>query len=310
MAGHAPGVTTMLHPSIRFASLPTVLILLTLASATSIKAQYQLRGDDAREQAHQSPDWAMIEAHLVDPTTATVQRLIMQGDILRARRFPYDALAYYGYALKRESKNTDVINRIGVTHLELQNVVLARAYFQKAVKVDKKDAEAWNNLGATEYVDRRYADAISDYKRAVKLCSKYAIYHSNLAIAYFDQHDFNNGRKEMNTALKLDPEVFMLGSATGVAAHVLSSEDRARFSLEMAKVYAEAGNEAEMLQALEKAAEGGLDILVEMERDRDLTGYRKDPRVLVLVQNARALRSGRTVATADLPSPLPPLGAK
>ena len=53
------------------------------------------------ELEHQSPDWAAIEKHLPDPATASAKQLEMQGDILRARRFPEDALDYYGYALRR-----------------------------------------------------------------------------------------------------------------------------------------------------------------------------------------------------------------
>lgn len=293
----------MLHSSVRCSSLPALLLLLTFSVA--MPAQYQVRGEDARERAHLSPDWPNIEAHLANPATASLEALEQQGDILRARRFPYDALDYYGYALKRDARNTGVIKRIGVTQLELQNIQLARAYFQKAVKLDKKDAEAWNNLGAVEYLGRSYGNAISDYKRAVKFRNKSAVYHSNLAIAYFDQHDFSSGRKEMNTALKLDPEIFTQGGSTGVSAHVLSAEDQARYFMEMAKVYAQTGNEAEVLHSLEKAAEAGLDILAEMDRDKVLTGYRKDPRVLLLVQNARALRNRNTVATAGQAPALP-----
>ncbi len=247
----------------------------------------------------------MVAAHLVDPATASVQTLEMQADILRARRFPYDALDYYGYALKRDAKSATILKKIGVTQLELRNIELARAYFQRAVKLNKNDAEAWNNLGAVEYLDRNYSSSISDYKRAVKLQNKSAIYHSNLGMAYFDQRDFNRGRKEMDTALKLDPNLFTQAGATGVSAHVLSPEDRARFCLEMAKTYAEQGNEAEMLRSLERAAESGMDVAAEMGRDKILADYRKDPRVLTLIQNARALRSGSNVARGGKPPAIP-----
>jgi tetratricopeptide (TPR) repeat protein len=296
----------MLHLAVRFPSLPVLLFLLTVSAP--IAAQDKVR-NEAQEQAHRSPDWPIIAAHLVDPATGTTQMLEMQGDILRARRFPYDALDYYGYVLKRDGKRAAILKKIGVTHLELRNMELARAYFQRAVKLDKKDAEAWNNLGAVEYLDRKYAYSVSDYKRAVKLQDNSAIYHSNLAIAYFDQHDFSKGRKEMDKALRLDPNLFQEASATGVSAHVLSPEDKARFCLEMAKTYAQQGNEVEMLRSLKRAAEAGLDLSAEMQRDKGLAAYKSDPRVLVLMHNAKILRNGNTVAREGEPPVIPPLAA-
>jgi tetratricopeptide (TPR) repeat protein len=297
------GVTPMFRPSIRLISLPTGFLLLTLA--VSLAAQPDWRASDARELGHQSADWLSVQAHLADPVSSTIETLQMQGDILRARRFPYDALNYYGYALKRDSKNVGILKRLGVTQLELRNVELARSYFERAVKLDKKDAEAWNNLGAVEYLDRNHSNSISDYKRAVKLKGQSAIYHSNLAIAYFEERNFSRGRKEMATALKLDPHLFSEAGATGISAHVLSSEDRARFCLEMAKTYAEEGDVAEMLHSLETAAQAGLDLAAEMGKDKILAEYRTDPRVLILIQNAKALRSGSTMANGAKPPVIP-----
>ena len=42
-----------------------------------------------------------IQPHLPDPATATPQTLELQADILRARRFPADAMDYYNYAIAR-----------------------------------------------------------------------------------------------------------------------------------------------------------------------------------------------------------------
>jgi len=77
------------------------------------------------------------------------------------RRFPEDALTYYQYAMAKGGNAPKLMNKMGLTQLELRNVVLARAYFQRVVKMSKKDPEAWNNLGAVEYLDGASASAIS-----------------------------------------------------------------------------------------------------------------------------------------------------
>ena len=148
--------------------------------------------------------------------------------------------------------------------------------------------------GDPTYLNREYAAAISTYKRSVKLDKNSAIYHSNLGMAYFDSKDYKNSRKEFAAALKLDPDVFRKSSSAGVSAHVLSPEDRAQFCIEMAKTYARAGNEIEMMHSLSMASEAGADLISEMGKDKVLAQYKNDPRILVLVQNAKAIRAGGT----------------
>ena len=123
-----------------------------------------------RELRHEDPQWELVKPHLPDPATATEQQLETVGDVLRARRFPEDALDYYIYALRRGGGNeVTLMNKLGVTQLDLRHTAAARAYFERAVKLKKKDAVAWNNLGAVEYIDGRFATAISDYSKAIKL---------------------------------------------------------------------------------------------------------------------------------------------
>lgn len=197
---------------------------------------------------------------------------------------------------------------MGITNLELRNMEAARSYFQKAVKVNRNDASAWNNLAAVEYLNREYGAAIRTYKKSVKLDKSSAIYHSNLGMAYFDSKDFKNSRKELATALKLDPNVFKKTSSAGISAHVLSPQDRAQFCIEMAKTYALAGNEAEMMHSLSMASEAGANLIAEMSKDKELARFKDDPRVLVLVQNAKALKAGGTgLAQLGILPTMPPV---
>jgi tetratricopeptide (TPR) repeat protein len=161
------------------------------------------------------------------------------------------------------------------------------------VKLGPKSAQAWNNLGAVEYLDRGVPAAVGDYKRAIKLDKRQAVFHANLATAYFETKDFGAARREMSTALKLEPGIFDRdGSTGGVQAHVLTSKDRARFCFEMAKLYAQNGEVEKMLHSLGMASEAGMDIQREMSRDAVLLKFENDPRVVVLVHNAQMLKTG------------------
>ena len=254
-----------------------------------------------RDRMHDTDQWAEIQRHLPNPATATAQSLEQQGDILRARRFLEDAMDYYRYALTRGGSAPSIMNKLGLTELEMKNVELARSYFQRVVKLDRKDGEAWNNLGAVEFVDGQPLTAISHYKRAIKLQKHEAVYHANLATAYFGVKDYSSARRELMEALKIDPQVFDRQEGNGgVAAHVLSSADRARFSFEMARMYARDGLEEQMLHSLAMASEAGMDVQREMRKDPVLAKFELDPRVVVLVHNAEELRAGhRATASAS-----------
>lgn len=291
--------------------LPFVLFLLSaLAVSTGLRAQTSASSHEAGRQLElESPQWPDIQRHLPDPATASPDRLELAADVLRARRFPENAVDYYTYALKQGADETKILNKIGVTELELGNRQLAREYFQRIVHLKKKDADAWNNLAALEYLEGLNGRAISDYKRAIKLNKKSAIFHSNLGTAYFQVKDFERSRKEFDVALKIDPELMAHRIGVGgITMRMLSPEDHARFSYELARLYAQRGDDAKTLHYLTAASEGGFDVLEAMKHDEVLEPYRKDPRVVLLVHNAQALRSGHLSLTASTAS-VPPLPA-
>lgn len=291
------------------------LCLLTLPLSSQPQSPLRLfTSDSDRAAAHATPDWKLVEPHLPDPDTASAQTLEMQGDLLRVRRFPQDALDYYGYAFKRGGDQAALLNKIGITELELGNRVIARAFFQRVVKMKKNNQMAWNNLGAVDFLDRNYSSAIGNYKHALKIDRHSAISHSNLGMAYVEMKDYSTARKELAVALKLDPQIFTHTSAAGVSLHMLSTEDHASFCFEMAKVYARAGNQEEMIHSLGMASQAGMDVQYEMSKDRDLSPFVHDARVEQLVVLAKSLRATRktqtTVATALPPAAPAPAAAR
>jgi tetratricopeptide (TPR) repeat protein len=298
--------------SMQLRSACLLLLLITFLPATGNGEQKSVPSPETlRALRHQDPQWLLVQPHLPNPATATAAQLEMAADVLRARRFPEDALEYYNYALQRGGNEVKLVNKIGVTELEMRNIVVARIYFQRVVHMNRKDAEGWNNLGATEWIDGSFGHAISDYGRAIKLDKKKdkesAAFHSNLGTALIEVKDYTGARRQYEIALRLDPEMSAQNGGAGVAARMLSPNDRGRYSFEMARLYAERKDDVNVLHYLQAASEAGFDVLSEMGADKVLVRYRKDPRVLLLVRNAQALRSGRAVA--EVKGGLPPLPA-
>jgi tetratricopeptide (TPR) repeat protein len=284
----------------------TSFFLLCAAPALAFS---QLRPVDSssaeRETRHASPDWLLVQPHLPSPTTGTAAQLQLAGDVLRARRMTEDALDYYRYALARGGDEGALLNRIGITELELHQPALARAMLRRATQVKPRNPDSWNNLGAAEYADADFHAAVTDYKRAIKLNKKDATFHANLGTAYFDMKDFESAQKQFAQAFALDHTVFDRNGFGGVEAHILSPADRGRFCFEMARLAAAHHDEETMLHWLAQASEAGYDVAPEMANDHHLYAYRKDPRVELILTNARALRGRNLAASAPVPT-LPP----
>jgi Flp pilus assembly protein TadD len=273
------------------------------AEAFAVPSQQPAPLTSASERAllHNSPDWALIAPHLPDPATATAAQLETAGDVLRARRFPEDALDYYGYAMARGGDVSTLLNKMGIVRLELRQVDLARAMFLRTVRAHKKDAGAWNNLGVAEYAGHDFHSAVRDYRRACKLNKHSAVFHSNLGLAYFELGDMEESRAEFTQALKLDPSIMTEEDGGGTTAHIVGSHDYAGLCLEMAKLYARDQDVPRMLYWLAKGSDAGLKLHDAVHDNAELKLYSKDPRVLLLIANEVQLH-GRTVAAAKPPS--------
>jgi tetratricopeptide (TPR) repeat protein len=284
--------------SLVLASIAASLLAFPLLTCVP-RAHAQAEGVSAEERAafHRDPQWLVIAPHLPDPKTASAKDLETAADVLRARRFPEDALDYYGYAIARGAPVSDMLNKMGVVRLELRQTDMARALFKQTVRAQKKNAAGWNNLGVTEYMDKRYNSAITDYHRAAKLDKRSATFHCNLGMAYFESNDMESARREFATALNLDPRALDHREAGGMTAQVVGTQNYSQLAFEMAKIYAQHHDDASTLLWLAKATEAGYDTRHEMLLDAGLRLYVHDPRVILMLKNAQQMR-GRSVAVA------------
>lgn len=289
-------------------SLLSATLLAPAQTPNTTYAYQRIPSDDAamdRVIRHESPDWLLMAPHLPDPATASTAQLELAGDVLRARRLPEDALDYYFFALARGGSEAQVRNRIGVTELELHHPELARIAFNRVLKLDPHNSQVWNNLGATEYLAGNYLGAISHYRRALKLNPNSAVYRSNLGTAYFEVADYESARTEFAHALKLDPKVFDEAGWAGLQAHVISTHDRGRFCVEMARLAALNRDDQGVLHWLAMAVSSDPEVVADMLHEAAFNQYRKDQRVLLLLQNARTLRSRQLAAWTPIPALAP-----
>jgi tetratricopeptide (TPR) repeat protein len=282
-------------------SLAVALAAASLAPPLPAQHKAAFTSDAERAALHNSPDWAIIAPHLPDPATASAAQLETMGDVLRARRFPEDALDYYGYAIERGGDVSTLLNKMGIVRLELHQLDLARTMFLRTVRAHRNNASAWNNLGVTDYANGNYIEAIREYQRASKLDKHSAVFHSNLGLAYFELNDTNSARHEFAKALHLDPDVMSERDAGGATAHMLSAHNYSGLCLQMAELYAQAKDVPQMLVWLGKAGDAGLDLRDAVHHTPAFAIFVKDPRMILLLQNEAELH-GHSLAAAKPPS--------
>jgi tetratricopeptide (TPR) repeat protein len=290
-----------------FRSAPTLLLALVFAVApVCAQTPAALTSPEERAGLHSGPEWASIAPHLPDPRTGSAAQLETAADVLRARRFPEDALDYYQYAVQRGGNVTRLLNKMGVVRLELRQDDLARQMFLRVVRVNKKDGQGWNNLGVTEYSDQHYDTAINDYRKAIRWDHHSAVYHANLGMAYFEKKDMASAQQELRIAVTMDPGIMRARENGGVTAHVVGSKNYPELCFQLARMYARQGQPDLTREWLAKASEGGLDVVYEMQKDAALRLYLNDARVKLMLANAEQMRKQRLNAAA---AKAPSLGA-
>ena len=180
----------------------------------------------------------------------------MRGDIYMARKMYLDAIDMY----REGPKNSPVLaNKIGIAFHQMLQLQLAKKNYQRAIKLDPKYSEAINNLGTIYYANKNYRKAISYYKRALRVASPSASILLPISVqAYFARKDYKDATAYYEKALELDPLVFEHHSSFGTLMQERTVDERAKFHLYLAKMYAHFGDKTHALIYLRKALEEGV----------------------------------------------------
>ena len=217
------------------------------------------------------------------PAEDTAAQLSDKADVLRARKSYDQALVYYSAALRKDPNNSVLYNKRGIAELQLNNLAAAQKDFQRAIKKNPHYAEAYNNLGVVSYMEGNYKKAIQRYEKALRLREYSASVHSNLGTAWFARRKIDKAMAEYARALEVDPDVLLRSSGSGVAARILSPEDRAYYSYVLAKMYAKRGDVERCLECLRKAKDEGYSHIKDANKDPEFAIVRADPRFVELM---------------------------
>jgi tetratricopeptide (TPR) repeat protein len=208
----------------------------------------------------------------------TATQLEVAGDEARAAKDFDLANEYFQAAIRRDSRNPVLYNKLGLSQLQMNNLRSAKYSFQKAVKYNSKYADAINNIGAVHYKQNDYSAAARQFKKAVALDETRPSFHVNLGATWFAQKKLEGAIAEYARALELNPDALTAGNV-GVAAQIASPEERARYSYMLAKIFAKRGDADQCIRQLRKAKEEGYRELANVYKDSEFAQMRNDSRL-------------------------------
>ena len=262
-----PNHGRVLHPA--FAIFVAFLLLLVLASGAPLPA--------APQETAQEPE--------AQPARTPRQIAELRADIMMARKQYSDAIAAYEELLKKEPKNADLLNKIGVGYSNLTKLDKAKKYYERAIKADKNYATALNNLGTVHFYQKKFRRAIKVYQRAIAVKPDAATFHSNAGHAWFADKKYPEAIAAWSRAIELDPQVFEhRGSVGGTVLQTSSVEQRSLFYFYMAKTYASLSNAERCAHFLKRAIDEGYKNIAAIEKDPAFASVINDPLVKEALQ--------------------------
>jgi tetratricopeptide (TPR) repeat protein len=200
-----------------------------------------------------------------------------RGDILMARKMYREAIDTFR---EGPAGNAVLLNKIGIAYHQLLQLDNARRSYEQALRVKPDYVEAMNNIGTIYYAKKSYRRAITWYSRALKLApqdGKSAPIYMNLGTAYFARKRYEDTTKAYEHALALDPDVFEHHSSFGVMLEERTVEERAKYHLYLAKLYAKDGRNELAIQYLRKALEEGLKEKKKLDQEPEFAKLRETP---------------------------------
>ena len=215
--------------------------------------------------------------------TMSIDELIKAGDERRGiRDFP-EAIRYFQEVLRRDKKNEQAYNKIGIAYMLSGAVDSAKHAFNRAVKLKPDYTNALNNLGVINFNQKRYKNAEKQFRKVIELEETRASFHVNLGVVLFNQRKYEAAMNSYARAFELDSEVLERSARSGATVQITSPEQRARFYFELAKVQARRGDFEDCLRRLATAKQNGYRRLADVYHDELFTQLWNDARLHEIV---------------------------
>jgi len=200
-----------------------------------------------------------------------------RGDIYMARKMYREAIETFRQG---PPKDPVLLNKIGIAFHQLTQLDDAKKSYEQALKIKPDYVEAMNNLGTVYYAKKSHRRAISWYRKALRVAPespRSSSIYMNLGTAHFARKEYDKASEAYRTAMRLDPEVFERHGSFGVMLEERTVDERARYHVFLARMYAKDGRSDLALQYLRKAFEEGFKEKKKIQEEPDFAALRELP---------------------------------
>ena len=135
------------------------------------------------------------------------------GIILFDQKKINESIEMYKEGIKINPNFGLIYSNLGNSYKTINNLHDAEKNYKKAIEVDKKIPEPYNNLGNLYRLQNKHQKALDNYKNAIVANNDFFWAHYNLGVAYIDIGNFDDAKKCLENAIKLNP-YFSIGHRT------------------------------------------------------------------------------------------------
>ncbi len=180
--------------------------------------QKAVRLDPTFPAAHTKLGVAYKEVGDLDQAETTLQKAVeldpkgyepvfQLGEVYRLLDRAKQAIRAYLAAIENDPNQFFAHFRLAGCYQQLEQFASAIESYRTALKIDPRNAYAWSNLGACYDSDGDPYQAISSYKRSLECNVQQPLVLVNLATVYINQDRYDAGRRTLDAAIRIDPNV-------------------------------------------------------------------------------------------------------
>ena len=165
---------------------------------------YEAKVPDERIGEINHPDKTFSRAK--EPTSRLQELLqiadesLEKGDNLEAKKALQSALIL-------DEENPEVLRRLGVVYMRMNDYVDAKETYKDLLRIDPDDDLAHGSLANALHKLGEDEEALREHREAIRLDPEYAPHHYNYANTLYDLDRREEALVEYREALRLDPEL-------------------------------------------------------------------------------------------------------
>lgn len=136
-----------------------------------------------------------------------VSQLVKMADEALGKGDNLEAKKALQSALHHKPDNTEVLRRLGVAYMNMNDYTNAKDTFLHLLQIDPNDDLAHSSLANALHKLGEDDEALSEHLKAISLDNTYAPHYYNYANTLYDLDRIQDARENYKKALELDPDL-------------------------------------------------------------------------------------------------------